>query len=224
MELLTHVDARWHAYKLNLPGGIIKSRRFCEIVRNAGYRWAWSDTCCIDKGSNVELQQSLNSMFVWYQHSALTIVYLSDVLPSSKPGALGMSEWNRRGWTFQEFLASKVVIFYQKDWTPYLNDRSPNHKKSTAIMKELEVATGIDRQALIDFSPGMSGARERLQWASNRVTTVQEDIAYSLFGVFDVRLPVDYGEKKANALGRLLQEIVARSGDITALYWVGQSS
>jgi hypothetical protein len=211
-------------YELNSLGGIVKLRKFCEIARDAGYRWAWSDTCCIDKSSNVELQQSLNSMFVWYQHSALTIVYLSDVPPSSKSGALGKSEWNRRGWTFQEFLASKVVIFYQKDWTPYLNDRSPNHKQSTVIMEELEVATGIDRQALVNFSPGMSGARERLQWASNRVTTVQEDIAYSLFGVFDVRLPVDYGEKKANALGRLLQEIVARSGDITALDWVGQSS
>jgi len=197
-------------YKLNSLGGIVKLRKFCEIARDAGYRWAWSDTCCIDKSSNVELQQSLNSMFIWYQHSALTIVYLSDVPPSSKSGALGKSEWNKRGWTFQEFLASKVLIFYQKNWTPYLNDHSPNHKMSTAIMEELESATGIDRQALVNFSPRMSGARERLQWASNRVTTVQEDIAYSLFGVFDVRLLVDYGEKKANALGRLLQEIVAR--------------
>ncbi|KAG2339439.1 hypothetical protein BDR05DRAFT_992075 [Suillus weaverae] len=221
--LLRHIQDKT-VYRLNSPGGIVKLQKFCEIARDAGYRWAWSDTCCIDKSSNVELQQSLNSMFVWYQHSALTIVYLSDVPPSSKSGALEMSEWNRRGWTFQELLASKVLIFYQKDWTPYLNDRSHNHKKSTAMMEELEVATGIDRQALVDFSPGMSGARERLQWASNRVTTVQEDIAYSLFGVFDVRLPVDYGEKKANALGRLLQEIVARSGDITALDWVGQSS
>ncbi|KAG2355211.1 hypothetical protein BDR07DRAFT_556666 [Suillus spraguei] len=213
-----------NVYKLKSISGIVKLQKFCEIARNLGYRWAWSDTCCIDKSSNVELQQSLNSMFVWYQHSALTIVYLSDVLPSSKSGALEMSEWNKRGWTFQELLASKVLIFYQKDWTPYLNDRSSNHKKSTAIMEELQVATGIDRRALVDFAPGMSGARERLQWASNRVTTVQEDVAYSLFGVFDVRLPVDYGEKKANALGRLLQEIVARSGDISALDWVGQSS
>jgi hypothetical protein len=35
---------------------------------------------------------------------------------------------------------------------------------------------------------------------------------------------VNYGEKKQNALGRLLQEIVARSGDISALDWVGESS
>ncbi|KIK31576.1 hypothetical protein CY34DRAFT_103097, partial [Suillus luteus UH-Slu-Lm8-n1] len=33
-----------------------------------------------------------------------------------------------------------------------------------------------------------------------------------------------YGEKQEKALGRLLQEIVARSGDITGLDWVGKSS
>jgi len=45
-----------------------------------------------------------------------------------------------------------------------------------------------------------------------------------LFGIFGVHLPVIYGEKKQNALGRLLEVIVAQSGDITALDWIGQSS
>jgi hypothetical protein len=76
----------------------------------------------------------------------------------------------------------------------------------------------------MNFRPGMRGAREKLRWASTRITTLEEDIAYSLFGVFNVRLRVDYGEKIQNALGRLLQEIVAQSGDITALDWVGKSS
>jgi hypothetical protein len=70
----------------------------------------------------------------------------------------------------------------------------------------------------------MNDVREKLHWASTRVTTRQEDIAYSLFGIFGVRLPVDYGEKQDKALGRLLQEIVARSGDITGLDWVGKPS
>ncbi|KAG1781549.1 hypothetical protein EV702DRAFT_1071617 [Suillus placidus] len=61
----------------------------------------------------------------------------------------------------------------------------------------------------------MRGTREKLQWASSHVTTLHEDIAYSLLGIFGVRLPVIYGEKKQNSLGRLLQEIVAHSGDIT---------
>jgi hypothetical protein len=116
------------------------------------------------------------------------------------------------------------VVFYQQDWTPYLNDRSSNHKESVTIMQELGNATGIGAQALVAFRPGMKDAREKLQWASMRVATLQEDVAYSLFGIFGIHLPVIYGEKKQNALGRLLQEIVAQSGDITALDWVGKSS
>ncbi|KAG2367067.1 hypothetical protein BDR07DRAFT_1394137, partial [Suillus spraguei] len=211
-------------YELNGLGGIAKLQSFCKLARDAGYRWAWMDTCCIDKRSNAEVQESVNSMFIWYRHSALTIVYLSDVPPSSMPGALASSIWNKRGWTFQEFVAPKVVIFYQKDWSLYLGDRSPNHKESSAIMKELENATGIDAQALVTFRPGMSAAREKLQWASKRVTTLQEDVAYSLFGIFGITLPVIYGERRQNALGRLLQEIVARSGDISVLDWIGQPS
>ncbi|KAG2153472.1 uncharacterized protein EDB93DRAFT_1248737 [Suillus bovinus] len=210
--------------ELNSVGGIMKLQSFCKTARAAGYRWGWIDSCCIDQANNVELQTSLNSMFDWYRASALTMVYLSDVPPSSKQGALARSAWNTRGWTVPEFLAPKVVRFYQSDWTPYLDDHSPNHKQSVAIMQELEGATGIDAQALVAFRPGMINAREKLQWVSTRVTTVQEDIAYSLFGIFGVRLPVMYGEKKHNALGRLLQEIVAQSGDISALDWVGQSS
>ncbi|KAJ8596598.1 hypothetical protein M405DRAFT_135145 [Rhizopogon salebrosus TDB-379] len=211
-------------YQLEPVGGVHKLQSFCKVARDGGYRWAWSDTCCIDKSNNVELQESVNTMFVWYRHSALTIIYLSDVSCSSKSGALAESAWNERGWTVQEFLAPNVVIFYQKDWSIYLDDRTPNHKESVTIIQELSYATGIDPRALVNFQPGMRGAREKLRWASRRVTTWQEDIAYSLFGIFGVHLPVIYGEKKQNALGRLLQEIIARSGDITALDWVGKSS
>ena len=154
--------------ELDPVGGMTKLRSFCKTALDAGYNWAWSDTCCIDKSNNVELQESVNSMFVWYRHSALTIVYLSDVPPSSQSGALASSVWNERGWTFQEFVAPKVVIFYQKDWSLYLDDRSPNHKESPAIMKELEDATGIDAQVLTSFRPGIRDAREKLRLASKR--------------------------------------------------------
>ncbi|KAG1789642.1 uncharacterized protein HD556DRAFT_1311230 [Suillus plorans] len=210
--------------ELDPVGGMTKLRSFCKTARDAGYNWAWSDTCCIDKSSNVEVQESVNSMFVWYHHSALTIVYLSDVPPSSKSGGLAKSAWNTRGWTFQEFVAPKVILFYQNNWTLYRNDHTPNHKDSIAIMQEIKDATGIDRPAVVAFRPSMHNAREKLHWASTRVTTRQEDIAYSLFGVLDVRLRVDYGEKQDKALGRLLQEIVARSGDISSLDWVGTPS
>jgi hypothetical protein len=223
-ESLLHDIQGKVVYDLDPVGGITKLQSFCETTRDKGYLWAWIDTCCIDQTNNVEVQQSVNSMFVWYRHSALTIIYLSDVPPSSQPGTLASSAWNTRGWTVQEFLAPKFVLFYQKDWSLYLDDRSPNHKDSLAIMQEMGDATCIDARALVAFRPGMRDAREKLQWVSSRITTWQEDIAYSLFGIFGVNLPVIYGEKKQKALGRLLQEVVAQSGDISALDWVGKSS
>ncbi|KAG1726863.1 uncharacterized protein EDB91DRAFT_1350428 [Suillus paluster] len=211
-------------YEMTGAGSLVKLQSFCKIARKAEYHWAWVDSCCIDQHNNVEVQKSLNSMFGWYHDSALTAVYLSDVSPSSSSGALAKSAWNTRGWTVPEFLAPKVIRFYQQDWTPYLDDSSHNHKESIKIMHELQDATGIDARTLVAFQPGMRDAREKLQWVSMRITTVPEDIAYSLFGIFGVQLPILYGENKQNALGRLLQEIVARSGDITALNWVGQPS
>ncbi|KAG1725059.1 uncharacterized protein EDB91DRAFT_1267593 [Suillus paluster] len=200
--LLHHIKDKV-VYEMMAAGGLVKLQSFCKIARKAGYHWAWVDSCCIDQHNNVELQKSLNSMFAWYHDSALTVVYLSDVPPLSRSGALAKSAWNTRGWTVPEFLAPK---------------------ESDKIMHELQDATGIDARTLVAFQPGMRDAREKLQWVSMRVTTVPEDIAYSLFGIFGVQLPILYGENKQNALGRLLQEIVARSGDITALNWVGQPS
>ncbi|KAG2362818.1 hypothetical protein BDR07DRAFT_1460684 [Suillus spraguei] len=98
------------------------------------------------------------------------------------------------------------------------------HKESVNILGELERSTGINARALVDFRPGTTGILEKLRWASKRDTTREEDIAYLQFGIFGIHIPVIYGEKRQNALGRLLQYIIAHSGDITALDWVGQSS
>ena len=49
-------------------------------------------------------------------------------------------------------------------------------------------------------------------------------MAYSLFGVFGLYLPVLYGESAENALGRLLAEVISKSGDTLILDWVGQPS
>ncbi|KAG1786314.1 uncharacterized protein HD556DRAFT_1528393 [Suillus plorans] len=209
-------------YELESVGSVEKLQRFCETARDAGCRWAWSDTCCINKEDTVELPESITSMFRWYHHSALTIVYLSDVSPSSGFGALLRSVWITRGWTLQEFLAPNIILFYRNDWTPYLDDHSNNHKEF--IMQELESVTGIDSRFHVTFRPGMKDPREKLVWASKRFTEKPEDVAYSLFGIFGVHLPVIYGETKQKALGRLLEKIVAQSRDISVLDWVGKSS
>ncbi|KAG9309509.1 hypothetical protein JVU11DRAFT_10482 [Chiua virens] len=59
--------------------GVEKLQEFCCLVAKCGFRWAWSDTCCINKEDYAETSESINCMFLWYRSSHLTIVYLDDV-------------------------------------------------------------------------------------------------------------------------------------------------
>ena len=199
-----------------------KLQMFCRVVRDAGLHWAWSDTCCINRTDNDVLQEALVSMFRWYQCSAMTVVLLSDVCSPSRRGNLVKSIWNTRAWTLQEYLASKVVRFYNKDWTLYRNLDIPNHKESPEIISEMEEATGISARALMALRPGLDDIREKLCLASTRQTTLVEDAAYSLFGIFSLSLPVVYGEGD-KALGRLFAQLLTSSGNTSVLAWSGKS-
>ena len=203
-----------------------KLRQFCRTARDNGSRWAWSDTCCIDKDTSAILNQSLVSMYSWYEKAAETLVYLADVPPSSEPGdlALANSRWMTRAWTLQELLASKVIRFYNRDWTLYLNDKHPNHKESPEINQELTKAMGVAPETIRSFQPKGSdlGVRETLRLASTRNATVEEDIAYSLLGIFSSDIIPQYGLGKT-ALGQLLENIIDRTGDVTVISWTGQA-
>ena len=199
-----------------------KFRQFYQTAREDGYRWAWSDTCCIDKDTSSILNQSLTSMYRWYEEAAETLVYLTDVPSSSELGALTKSRWMTRAWTLQELLASKRVRFYDCKWKPYLNDKHANHKESPAIKKELADAMGVAPETITSFHPQDLGVREKLRLASTRNATVEEDIAYCLIGIFSSDIAPRYGLGK-DALGQLLENIVARSGDVTVIAWTGKS-
>ena len=199
-----------------------KLQMFCKIVQDAGFHWAWSDTCCVNKADHVVLQEALVSMFKWYQGSSLTIIFLRGVLSPSRRGDLVRSIWNTRAWTLQEYHASKVVRFYTEDWVPYLNLDIPNHKDSPDIISEMEEATSISARALRALRPGLDNIREKLRLASTRQTTRVEDAAYSLLGIFSTSLPVVYGEGDM-ALGRLLAQLLTSSGDTNILAWTGRS-
>jgi hypothetical protein len=199
-----------------------KLQMFCKIVRDSGFYWAWSDTCCISKADHFVLQEALVSMFKWYEGSALTIVLLRDVHSPSKRGDLVRSIWNTRAWTFQEYHASKAVRFYTEDWKLYLNLDIPNHKESPEIISEMEEATRVPARALMALRPGLDDIREKLRLASTRQTTRVEDAAYSLLGIFSMSLPVVYGEGD-KALGRFLAQLLTSSGDPSILAWTGPS-
>jgi len=167
------------------------------------------------------LQESLVAMFTWYRGSSLTIVYLRGVWSQSQqPGDLWRSIWNTRGWTYQEYVAAVIVQFYTEDWEPYLGLEMFNHKESPAIISEMEYS-GVSAPELAVLRPGLERVREKLFLASMRRTTLVEDIAYSLLGIFNVAIPVIYGEGD-RAVGRLLEHILTGSGDVTILAWTGR--
>jgi len=208
-------------YDLDPTDGLSKLQFFCLTSFRHGYLWAWSDTCCIDKDSSAELQEAIGSMFSWYRQSALTMVHLADVLDG---GVLTDSEWFKRGWTLQELLAPRTMLFFTRDWSLYKDGTSPNHKENSIIIGELKRVTRIASRHLTHFHPGVDDPRSMLEWASARCTTRPEDIAYSLLGIFNLHIPVLYGESEENALGRLLAEVISKSGDTSILDWVGQPS
>jgi hypothetical protein len=199
-----------------------KVRNLCLKARKHKFYWAWIDTCCIDQTSSAEVQKSISSMFSWYRGSALTIIYLSDVVESTDQ-ALVLSQWFRRGWTLQELLAAKVIRLYKKDWTPFFQSTVFNHKNVPEILVALETATEIQRSYLKFYCPSVEHPRMKLRWALHRVTKEKEDEAYCLMGIFGFTMPVAYGEGHG-AFSRLLMEIMKRTGDATLLDWTGEPS
>ena len=187
-----------------------KKLRFCakQAVRD-GLQHFWVDTCCIDKSNNTELSEAINSMFRWYRNATKCYVYLSDVStddhnqinPSLQlwEPAFRKSRWFTRGWTLQELLAPPSVEFF------CLKGKRLGDKRS--LERQLHEITGIVVQALQGTPLSEFSVNERMLWAETRQTEREEDKAYSLLGIFDIHLPLIYGEGTKSAFKRLQEEI-----------------
>lgn len=198
--------------------GIQKLKKFCDAAETLGCRLAWADTCCIDKTSSAELDEAILSMFKWYRNSAVCVVHLA---MATDQNSIPNDPWFTRGWTLQELLAPARIKFYGADWTPL--SIFPNDKKNTDIMRAVSEITGIDLRNLRYFSPGLLNVREKMLWASSRKTTRVEDIAYSLLGIFDISMPIAYGEGK-RAFRRLMEAIVHGCREWQIFAWAGPHS
>lgn len=180
--------------------------RFCagQAARD-GLKYIWVDTCCINKSSDAELSEALNSMYRWYKEAAKCYVYLSDVWILDESGsklsketlnaAVRSSRWFTRGWTLQELLAPTSVDFFSREGER-LGDR---HSLETQICE----ITGIPVQALRGDDLSGFNVSERMAWLDKRETTRPEDLAYCMLGIFNVMMPVQYGEGKERAMIRL---------------------
>jgi hypothetical protein len=185
--------------------------RFCgEQARRDGYQYFWVDTCCINKANNNELSEAINSMFRWYHNAVKCYAYLSDVSTTKRKAsdqsaeftwelAFRDSRWFTRGWTLQELLAPGSVEFFSQEGKRLGDKRT--------LERQIYEITGIAIPALHRASPSQFGVEEILSWAENRQTTRKEDRAYSLLGIFDVYMPLIYGEGEDNAFTRLREQI-----------------
>lgn len=59
---------------------------------------------------------------------------------------------------------------------------------------------------------------QRMSWAAKRQATRAEDVAYSLLGIFDVHMPMQYGEG-TRAFVRLQSEILKSTNDLSLFAW-----
>ena len=182
--------------------------RFCgEQARRDDLQYFWIDTCCIDKSNSSELQEAINSMFRWYRNAAKCYVYLTDVSRPTLDTDFGLSwessfrksRWFKRGWTLQELIAPVFVEFFSKEGEQLGSKRSLERHVNEATRIPFKALRG---SPLYDFS-----VTERMSWVEDRDTTREEDNAYSLLGIFDVHMPLIYGEGREKAFKRLREEI-----------------
>jgi hypothetical protein len=194
--------------------GYSKILKTCEVARDTGLEYAWVDTCCIDKSSSAELSEAINSMFQWYQVAKVCFVYLSDLPPtSSLNNRMSRCKWFTRGWCLQELIAPHNVRFYNCRWD-FIGS-----KLDANLLELVSRISRIDEAVLADTSilPTLSVAK-KMSWAAHRETTKPEDIAYCLLGIFDVNMPLLYGEGP-KAFMRLQEEIIKRSNDLSIFAW-----
>ncbi len=169
-------------------------------------------------------------MYNWYADAAICLVYLHDVPSFSQLGrddsheqieAFKVSRWFTRGWTLQELIASSQRLFFASDWS-IITDQVRSEHRSLDLMELVSTITHIDSRVLRDRDSLASfPVAERMSWASRRQTTRTEDIAYCLMGLFNINMPILYGEGAHKAFRRLQDEIIKTSFDQTIFAWRG---
>lgn len=196
--------------------GYEKIRSSCKQAAADRLDYIWIDTCCIDKSSSAELSEAINSMYPWYQKAKICYAYLADVPTNVDThdlnSAFAKSRWFRRGWTLQELIGPLNLRFLSRDWIEI--------GTKLTLKNVLAQITGISVDILTGAKDLESASIAlRMSWACDRETSRKEDIAYCLMGLFDVNMPMLYGEGE-KAFIRLQEEIMKHSDDQSLFSWV----
>ena len=174
-------------------------------------------------------------MYEWYGAATECFVYMKDVTSRPNPDRrvelyqdLARSDWFNRGWTLQELLAPKIVIFCNAHWevighSPrgwnFIRQPLPRRYYGPSLVQEVSHITNIPVRHLDGHrNLRQASIARRMGWASRRTTSRVEDEAYCLLGIFDINMPLIYGEGQ-KAFMRLQEEIIRRSTDRSILAW-----
>ncbi|KAH7114309.1 heterokaryon incompatibility protein-domain-containing protein [Dendryphion nanum] len=210
--------------KIKARPGFSKIRRFCELAKSRGFDYGWVDSCCIDKRSSAELSEAIGSMFAWYRDADICIVYLEDVPAPVKLNDFKNARWFTRGWTLQELIASENRSFFAKDWSEIVDWYFGPYGELDMLTLVAKI-TGVKASVLRDSHKLWACCiAERMSWASSRQTTRPEDRAYSLMGLFDINISIQYGEGLQKAFARLQKEILRTSFDDSIFVWHSQDT
>ncbi|THU91119.1 HET-domain-containing protein, partial [Dendrothele bispora CBS 962.96] len=199
--------------------GYLKIEAACRQARHDGIRYLWVDTCCIKQGDPADVAENIMSMYAYYQNAEVCYAYLVDVksryrhdvfgiLDDHTPsGPLGQgSEWFHRGWTLQELIAPRTVVFFNKDWQ-YLTDKH-NMRDDIYQVTSIPPTILVGTQSIqdVDFLTRMS-------WSVSRNTTKKQDLAYCLQGLLGVVLEPDYNEPHTASFNRLGKALLDANPD-----------
>ena len=150
-------------------------------------------------------------MFKWYEQADVCIGFLSDL--RSGPTTLEdcNCKWFTRGWTLQELLAPRKLIFYDETWVV--------RGTKASLASEISKISGIKEEVLIgERVLSDVPVAVRMSWAAGRSTKRLEDRAYCLLGIFDVNMAMLYGEGD-KAFIRLQEEIIRKNPDMSIFAW-----
>ncbi|KAI0437277.1 heterokaryon incompatibility protein-domain-containing protein [Xylaria telfairii] len=220
----------------------------CALARSIGYEYIWIDTCCIDKRSSSELSEAINSMYSWYRHAGVCLAFLDDVdglgdLHLSRWFTRGWTlqeliapdnvwfynkSWCHINDRFSMAKELSAIITVDEavlrhghepnptNWADHKwRDRGGYRGNFQACVCSAHYSYSDTLREVLD---GFSIATV-MSWAAWRETSRVEDTAYCLMGLFDINMPLLYGEGR-KAFRRLQEEIIRRNNDQSILLWL----
>ncbi len=112
-------------------------------------------------------------------------------------------------------IAPRRLTFFSQNW-----DYVGTKMDLAPILYDI---TEIPQDTLIYGDAFGESVSRRMSWAAKRQTTRTEDRAYCLLGIFNINMPLLYGEGE-RAFQRLQEEIVKITDDDTIFAWKAETS